>query len=405
MTLRRQLLDTYHAAIACIDLPMRVHDALPPRPPRALSATVIAMGKAAPSMAAGALERWGPYIDHALVIAPDHVPHGIDDPRVELIRSAHPLPDARSVDAAARALEWARAAQGLVLVLVSGGASSLVCAPCEGLSLEDKREVISALLTSGASISELNTVRRHLSRIKGGGLTRAAAPTHTLAYVASDVIGGAPYDVGSGPTVPDPTTAADARAVLLHRARRFRRLPMRETLKPGDPEASLQKVRTIVSPDDLAKAAADDLAKQGYTTRVLEPATRDVEQMAAEYRRLATELAPGEAAVRAAEPLVHVTHAKPGRGGRSTHLAVLLAHALPADVAFLAGASDGVDGPSGLAGAVVDAEFAEAIDEARCREALEHFDTAPLPEMAKTSIPQAPTGVNLADLHVLVRRL
>jgi hydroxypyruvate reductase len=100
---------------------------------------------------------------------------------------------------------------------------------------------------------------------------------------------------------------------------------------------------------------------------------------------------------------VKVTEAKPGRGGRSTQQAVLLAHTLPGDVAFLAAASDGVDGPSGLAGAIVDADFAEAVSEMRCNEALDHFDTACLPESAGTSIPAGPTGLNLADLHLLAR--
>jgi hydroxypyruvate reductase len=320
-----------------------------------------------------------------------------------VLRAAHPLPDERSVAAALRVLEVARQSQGLLLVLVSGGASSLVCAPCDGLTLNDKREIISAVLASGAPVSELNTVRRHLSRVKGGGITRAAAPTHTLAYLASDVIGGGPHDVGSGPTVPDPTTAAEARAILLHRARRFRRAPMRETLKPGDPEASLQKVRTIAAPDDLALSAAEALRSRGYNPRILPSMTRDVEAMAAEYRRIASELAPGEAVVRAAEPLVSLAHGKHGRGGRSTHLAVLLAHTIPIDVAFLAAASDGVDGSSGLAGGIVDSEFASTVDEARCNEALEHFDTAKLLEQAGTAIPGGATELNLADVHILAR--
>jgi hydroxypyruvate reductase len=249
----------------------------------------------------------------------------------------------------------------------------------------------------------VNTVVRHLSRIKGGGLTRAAAPTHTLAFLVSDVIGGGPHDVGGGPTVPDPTTAADARAILLHRARRFRRIQMRESLKPGDPEASLQKVRTILSPDDFARAVGERLAAHGLEVTMLEAKASDVRTLASEYRRLAHELPAKHAIVRAAEPSLAIDVAKPGRGGRCTHLATLLAHTLPEDVAFLAGASDGVDGASGTAGAVVDRAFGEVIDEQRCDEALRHFDTACLHEDAGTALEGGATGINLSDVHVLAR--
>jgi hydroxypyruvate reductase len=403
MSLRELLVEAYSSGTKSIDVASRLHDALPARPLRALSVSVLAVGKAAPAMAQGALERWGPYLERLLVVAPDDVPFTLTDPRAELIRAAHPLPDERSVLAAERAIELARGAQGLLTALVSGGASSLLCLPCEGLTLADKREVIAALLASSATIREVNTVRRHLSRIKGGGLTRAAAPTHTLAFLVSDVIGGGAHDVGSGPTVPDPTTAAEARAILLHHARRFRRVQMRETLKPGDPEASLQKVRTVLSPDDLARAVAERLVLAGFTVRLLEASTADVESMASEYRELADELAPKHAIVRAAEPSLAVDVSRPGRGGRCTHLATLLAHTLPRDVAFLAGASDGVDGASGTAGAVVDREFAATIDEQRCDEALRHFDTACLHEDAGTALKGGPTGINLADVHVLAR--
>ena len=403
MTLREELLQVYKSTVTSTDVASRVHDALPARPPRALSASVIAMGKAAPAMAAGALQRWSPYIEKLLIVTADGVPCGLTDPRIELLRAPHPLPDARSVFAASRALDVAREAPGLVLALVSGGTSSLVAAPIDGITLEEKREIITQMMGSAASIQEINTVRRHISKVKGGGLTRAAAPTHTLAYVLSDVIGGAPQDVGSGPTVPDPTTTAEARAILLRHARRFRSIPMKETLKPGDPEASLQKVRTILAPEDLARIAAELLMNAGYGVRVLPPVSIEVQRMASEYRALAHQLAHGEAVVRAAEPLVAMGGIKPGRGGRAVHLAAVLAHTLPAGVAFLCGASDGVDGGSGTAGAIVDAEFCATIDEATCDDAIRRFDTARLHEEAGTALRGGPTGLNLADLHVVVR--
>src|SRR5207237_5456916 len=124
--------------------------------------------KAAPAMAAGALEPWSPYIEDVLTVTADGVPCGLDDPRVELLRAPHPLPDARSVAAAVRAIDLAREAPGLVLALISGGTSSLVAAPIDGITLEEKREIVTAMMGSGASIQELNTVRRHISKVKGG---------------------------------------------------------------------------------------------------------------------------------------------------------------------------------------------------------------------------------------------
>lgn len=397
-------MQSFARALAEVNLEVRVHDALPTQPPRRTRATVIAIGKAAPAMAAGAIARWPTYIDRVLLIAPDDTPCRIRNADVEIMRASHPLPDERSVAAAERALAVARAAKGLLLVLISGGASSLVCAPCEGVTLEEKRGVIRALLISGARIDQINSVRRHLSRIKGGGLVRAAAPTHVLTLLASDVIGASYFDVGSGPTLPDPTTVEDARAVLLQHARDFRGIQLKETLKPGEPEASLQRVRLVASPEDLARAVALDLGSQGYTPRLATPAHTSVEQMAEEYRALAGSLAPGVALVRAAEPIVHVTSQTPGRGGRSGHLAAMLAQSLPAGITFMAVASDGVDGDSGSGGAIVDAQAWSQIDRARVDRAIASYDTAPLHAEARTAMPTAPTGANLADVHVLIRQ-
>ncbi len=391
-------------ALEAVGLEERVRDALPAKPPHRMRATVIAIGKAAPSMAAGALAKWADFIDRALVIAPDDTPCNLRAPEIELIRASHPLPDERSIVAAERAMALARGARGLVLVLISGGASSLVCAPCEGVSLEEKRDVVSALLISGARIDQINSVRRHLSKIKGGGLVRAAAPSHVLTLLASDVIGASYYDVGSGPTIPDPTTVEEARAVLLQHARKFRGIQLKETLKPGEPEASLQRARLVASPEDLARSLAIEIGAHGYTTDVIVPAHTTVEQMADEYRVLAAGLGPGGAVVRAAEPIVHVTSLTPGRGGRSGHLAALLAQTLPEGVTFMAAASDGIDGDSASAGAIVDARAWSTIDRLRVARAIAAFDTAPLHAEAKTAIPSSPTGANLADVHVLIRK-
>jgi hydroxypyruvate reductase len=404
--LTARLASVLRRALGKIDLAARVRDALPEFPREADSVALIAIGKAAPAMAAGVLARWSAYVEETLIIAPDGTPCALDGPRVEIMRAGHPLPDARSVAAGQRALAIAAMPRRkLLLVMVSGGASSLAMVPSRDVSLDDLREVSRTLLAAGAPIAEVNTVRRHLSKLHGGGLTRIAAPGRTLALLASDVIHGGVHDIGSGPTTPDPTTAEDARAVLLRHARKFRALPLRETLKFGDPAAPLQRSRTIVGPNDLALAVQQELTLQGYSARILPPSIEEVGSLAAEYATEAAQLPEGHALVRVAEPQLPLP-APPatfGRGGRAGHLAAAVARFLPEGVAFLAAASDGTDGTSGAGGAVVDARFVTRIGAARIDRALARFDSASLHEEAATVLAGPSTGLNLADVHVLVR--
>ena len=377
----------FHAALS--DL------ALGPLVAAALSATkaerhVIAIGKAAPAMAAGAVA------DRYLVVAPDGTPaHGF-----EVLRASHPVPDARSVRAGRACLAAAAAARGQLVVLVSGGASALACVPSALVTLADKRAVTRALLRSGASIQELNVVRKHLSLLKGGGLLHAARDASVITICASDIIGGSPSEIGSGPSVPDTSTIAEARRILRRHAPELASLPLTKK-RPYDGRVD---ARIIASPELLAKTVA---ARLGGTTavRVLPPSQESAEVLAADYARRARR---GPAIyVRAAEPSVIVT-GRAGRGGRSTHLAVLVAAALPETraVTFAAFASDGVDGRSGTAGAVVDNATAARArvrlgDDALAR-AIARFDTGTLHRALGTALPEAPTGHNLADIHVLV---
>jgi glycerate 2-kinase len=393
----------FQRALAEIDLTGRVVKALPPRPPSRARVRALAMGKAAPAMARGVAASWPGRVERTLIVVSDGTAGGVEDDRVELVRASHPLPDARSVAAAERALELARqSAEDLLVVLVSGGASALLCAPVTGVTLGDKVGVTRALLRSGAPIEEINLVRRHLSRVKGGGISRAAAPGRVLGLLASDVIGGGPHDIGSGPTVSDPTTVADARAALRRWAPSFAHLPLHETLKPEQPAARRQRAKVIATPNDLAVVLAGVLQAEGVSCRVLAPSTDLAADLAAEYLALCSELEPGSAVVRVAEPSVPIIAARPGNGGRASHTAALVGRRLPTGFVFLAGASDGVDGASGAAGAVVDGSFG-ALGERRIDEALAAFDTASLHEEARTSIQLAPTGLNFADVHVLYR--
>lgn len=428
-------------ALAGLASEARVAAALPARPPRRVS--VVAIGKAAPSMAIGALARWDDAIADVLVVTTDgtDVSAVARDPRVEVLFAAHPLPDRRSVDAAERCLSLARACADrdhLMLVLVSGGASALVCAPSEGVSLRDKRGVTRAMLASGASIQEINVVRRHLSRVKGGGLLRAAAPAKVVTLASSDVIGGAIADVGSGPSVPDGSSVARARRLLARFAPRYAALPLVAT--GGARNASVG--RLVASPEALARAVARELRASGrdgasaaasdgrvaaragrsaaasvgrsagrevrsaptsaFRVRVLEPSQASVARLAREYVEAARRLRPGMALVRAAEPSLFVP-ARAGRGGRSTHLAALVGLELPSGALFLAAATDGVDGASGTGGAAVDATFVQRVGEAAIRRAIDRYDTGALHLAAKTALPLRPSGENLADLHILAR--
>jgi len=377
-----RLAAAFAEAIAAFDLAARVREGV--RGVRE-DAGVLAIGKAAPAMMRGALDALARA--RGLVIAPDGTPCDLDASRVEVLRAAHPVPDARSVEAAERALAFVAAAPFSV-ILVSGGASALVCAPHADGSLQVKRDVTRALLASGASIAEMNVVRRHLSRIKGGGLANAARDS--LALVVSDVLGDALHDIGSGPTVADPTTVADARAVLAHHTPAYGAIALHETAKQVRGET-----RLIASPGAFAEALA-----QALGARVLAPSSASVDDLARAYAALARSLGPGEAVVRSAEPSLAVPpHA--GRGGRCAHLAARVALDLPPGVAFLAGATDGIDGASDAAGACVDA--ASFPDPRRVLAALAAFDTATLHAASGTALRSGPTGLNFTDVHVLAR--
>lgn len=428
---RATLERAFRVALRDLELASRVELALP-RVTQGRRFRVIAVGKAAPAMAVGAIARLGVAIERCVVVAPDGAPiadavaaatrTGIAD-RLTVLRASHPLPDGRSVRAGAACLATARSDERVtIVVLASGGASALACAPAPGVTLRTKRAITRAMLESGATVQEINVVRKHLSRLKGGGLARAAAPNPVLTIVASDVIGGSPADVGSGPSVADASTVRDARRLLRTFAPSFASVPLARTLAPSKTEAKRLRARVVLAPEDLPRAVGRLLAAAGATVRVLPPSQASAEELAEEYAALARRAARGgersRVFLRAAEPSVVVTggkgHAGRAKGGRSTHLAALVGRALggvegtgPARlVRFAAFASDGVDGSSGTGGAVVDARFAAQVEVRLGAGALDRalaiFDTGTLHRRIGTAVPSAPTGQNLADLHVLV---
>ncbi len=332
-----------------------------PAPPRGRT-VVVGAGKAAAAMAASVEAHWrGPL--SGLVVTP--YGHGAGTTRIEVIEAAHPVPDAAGAVAAQRIFA---AIQGLdqndlVLALMSGGASALLAMPAPGLTLDDKRQVTRALLRSGAAISEMNCVRKHLSAIKGGRLAAAAAPAPVVTLVISDVPGDDPATVGSGPTVADPTTFDDARAILARYAialppavARHMEKGADETPKPGDPRLKAARASIIADARGALDAAAAFAQAQGVTPIVLgDDIEGEAREVAADHARLALNGSRARPFVLISGGETTVTVRGNGRGGRNSEYLLALAIALGgrADVHALAADTDGIDGVESNAGAVM----------------------------------------------------
>lgn len=301
--------------------------------------------------------------------------HGYGRPlqSVDMIEAGHPVPDAAGLQAAARALELADAAgpDDRVLVLMSGGASANWIAPAAGITFEDKQSVTRALLRSGAAIGEINTVRKHLSRIKGGRLACHADPAPVTTIAISDVPGNDPSAIGSGPTVADPSTLAEARAIaakykLALPASVTRALgdPANESPKPGDPVFAHGTFALAARPADALRAAETAARAAGYECVLLggnlEGEAREVAQAHAALAR--TLRAQGKRAAILSGGELTVTLRGQGRGGPNQEYALALAIALAGmrDVAAVAADTDGTDGGAGSAndpaGAFADGE-------------------------------------------------
>jgi hydroxypyruvate reductase len=340
---------------------------------------------------------------------------------VEVAEAGHPVPDARGEAAAERMLALAEGARAddLVIVVLSGGGSALTPAPVAGVTLEQKQAVTRLLLQAGAPIGELNAVRKHLSRLKGGQLARAAAPTRVLTLALSDVIGD-PLDViASGPTAPDPTTFADALGILAARgvearvpgaARRHLAAGARgeapETPKPGDPLFA-RVVNAVIGNNALVAAAAVAAARRlGYraelVTRELQGEARDMARDLVERGR---GVAPATCLIAAGETTVTVRGR--GRGGRCQEFALAAALALaPGDgLTVLAAGTDGTDGPTDAAGAVVDAGTVhrDPATGRRARVALDGNDAYTFLGAAGALIVSGPTNTNLLDVYLVLR--
>ena len=381
---------------------------------------LLAAGKAAPAMALGARDVLGERITRGVLVTVDATA-AEPLPSVDLWRAGHPLPDARGLAAAGEALHLARQAgeDDLLLCLLSGGASALWPAPPPGVPLGELRRLTRALLRAGVPIAELNTVRKHLSRLAGGQLARVAAPARLLALVVSDVVGSAPEAIASGPTVPDPTTYADALAVLARygvepppavrahlQAGAAGALP--ETPKPGDLAFARTATHVVLCNRDALQAAAQAAAGLGYAPRIvgdtLQGEARDAAREIVQAAREARDAGERAALLWGGETTVTVRGG--GTGGRSQELALAAALLLDGEpgIALAAFGTDGRDGPTDAAGAIVDGRTL-----ARARElgldaeaALRRNDAYPLLDRAGALLRTGPTGTNVNDVLVVV---
>ena len=373
-------------------LPERVVPQNLPDPPTGRT-IVLALGKGAVPMARAVEERWrGPLsglaVTHHAAAAPLN--------RIEVLAASHPVPDRTSVIAAERLLRLASQAgpEDLVLVLLSGGASALACLPSEGLSLEAKRKLTSDLLRSGADIHEINCVRRHLSRIKGGRLALAAAPARLLTLAISDVFQDRPEDIGSGPTVADPTLVEEAKAVLRDCGIEPPEDGWSESAKSVPGEYCI-----IARGRDALEAAGAAAERLGYRARLVE-CVGEARDVGREHGRLARDMAPGEALISGGE--LTVTVRGDGKGGPNQEYALAAALATAGDghVAGLAADTDGIDGHGEAAGAFFDGRTAASRRKAEA--ALAANDSGGFFDRNGGLFVTGPTGTNVNDLRIIL---
>ena len=383
---------------------------------------VLGAGKASAAMAAAVEAAWardeGSPLEGLVVT---RYGHAVPCARIEIVEAAHPVPDEAGRAAAARMLDLARSAgpDDLVLCLISGGGSALIALPAEGIPFADKQAVSTALLRSGADIAQMNTVRRHLSAVKGGRLAAAAHPARVVSLVISDVPGDDPAAIASGPTVADPTSFAEAEAILArHRidapasVKAHLAAARDETPKPGDPRLARAETRMIATPRISLAAAAAVARAAGVTPLILGDA---LEGEASEVGKVMAGIA--RAAATTGHPLPApcvllsggestVTVRGEGRGGRNVEFLLGLAVALNGapGVFALAGDTDGIDGGGPAAGALV---APGTLARARAlgldaRAMLAANDAHPLFEALGDAILTGPTLTNVNDFRAIL---
>jgi hydroxypyruvate reductase len=413
--LLRQL---FQAAVAAADPAALIPRWLPSRPKG--RTIVVGAGKAAASMAAAFESSWDAPLEGLVVTRYGYaVPCG----RIEIVEASHPVPDAAGFGAAVRMLELVKGLgpEDLVVALISGGGSALLSLPAAGLRLEDKQEINQQLLRSGADITEMNCVRKHLSAIKGGWLAATAAPARVVSLIISDVPGDDPGVIASGPTIADPSSFADALRVVEkygiegpERVIAHLRRAAVETPKPGDARFEGHEHHLIATPQQALEAAARVAASAGVTPLILsdsfEGEAREVAKvMAAMARQVVRYQQPLPApCVLLSGGETTVTVRGQGQGGRNVEFLLALAlqlNALP-HVHALAADTDGVDGQAEVAGAVIDPTTLErarilGIDSAQ---RLAANDAHPYFAALRDQVITGPTFTNVNDFRAVLIR-
>lgn len=385
---------------------------------------VVGFGKAAVPMLRAVDTRFGERIAEGVVVTKyEHAGDLGAIGNVPLLEAAHPVPDAasrRGAEEIARVLARC-GSDTLIVCLVSGGGSALLCAPAEPLTLEDKQETTSLLLRAGATIDELNAVRKHLSAVKGGRLAELAFPARLVTLIVSDVIGDPLHVIASGPTVPDPSTFTQALAVIESRELRHR-VPSAVITRleegaagriPETPKESghvFERVENwIVSRNADAVDAAETAAKQeGFHVETVGS------EIGGEAREVALDLLKRARAVRGRPACLiaggetTVTVRGEGRGGRNTEMALAAAMAIEEGeaVTFLSGGTDGTDGPTDAAGAVADGDTRRQAVElgVSAEDALADNDSYTFFDRVGGLMRTGPTGTNVMDLQIVIVR-
>ena len=401
----------FDAALGAADPYKLMSSHLPPRPRRG-RVLILGAGKAAATMAKAFEDAWGESTE-GVVVVPDG--YGLDLAAIEVVEASHPVPDQRGAGVARRFLDLAAGlgTEDTLIALVSGGGSALLPAPKGDITLAEKQSLTEALLRSGAPISQINLVRRSLSRIKGGGLLLAARPARVLSYIVSDVPGDNPEQVASGPTIPGVEAQALARDILDSHGIEIPK-SVEAVLAAADGQVEME------APDQ------DEVHLIGTGTMALDAAQRMARQAGASVIRLGDDLA-GEARTLAAQhgelvlaasrdggparPLIFLSGGEvsvrvdgAGRGGPNMEYLLALAIALDGhpDIWALAADTDGLDGTSGAAGGVIGPKSLENVGEADAVKLLKTNDSMSFFEAIGGVVRTGPTRTNVNDFRAIM---
>jgi glycerate 2-kinase len=413
--MRAMLQEMFSAAIQSAAPQAALLSALPAKPQG--RCIVVGAGKASAAMAAALEAAWPDIAMSGVVVT--RYGHAVPTQKIRIIEAAHPVSDAMSEIASMLILETVKdlTAQDCVIALISGGGSALMALPRQGITLADKQNINKALLRSGATIGEMNVVRKHLSDIKGGRLALAALPARVITLIISDVPGDNPEEIASGPTVPDSSRADDARAILSRYNIELPANVAQVLAQPREPVTAANitpDIRLIASPCEALLAAAKMAERFHFTPLILGDALEGesaqlgivMAGIARSVKKHGLPLKPPLALLSGGETTVTMSAGCTGRGGRNTEFLLGLAAALngEAGVWAIAGDSDGIDGMEDAAGAIVTPDTLSRGRERalNARDYLDGHDSYSYFEWLGYLIKTGPTLTNVNDIRIIL---